>query len=564
MAQTLQKHRKDWQLVNKYAFVMDDSCGQMQATKNELLDIMQNCTQTGFIQNIVLDGVDECSDSIELLGDLSRISIDTHVNIMLFARPNVKAPHNFPKNRLVIGRSNCPDIELFLTRKVHDLVEQGYLPSYVDTATLLAPLITGADGMFLWATLMIKYLTSPGLTVTKRVKEIQNIKVPERLDRMYIRVFELLSQGTLPDQAVGQLIFMWTGFSCRQLTETELKDLLRVRNFDDYDNDVDFTDFEHTVVSTCGSLITKVRLYPNESNNVVMGYRLMHLSVLDFIEDRLSKGSAWFLLSESDSHLTMAQSLLRCISFPAKEIEILRRQEDPLPGGSRSLVSERYLRDRYPSTEYALLYLGDHLQRHRKSTFETSKNRITPGLPGQQPEPCFRDILQPLPQNAARPSSSSTGIEIYAPFLSHLSQLLSNESSRKSYIESFCILNAISMTDFKCLEDWLSWAASEFLIGSNDEDIGNAIEVAREIIPYLRLLQEEWGSKLRERPFLIWDEVTAFTPCRHLGKPHHAKVSSLLSEGLTGDLTSSRYLCKVSEVSADHEHIGVLSVWPSM
>ncbi|KAF2183589.1 hypothetical protein K469DRAFT_784815 [Zopfia rhizophila CBS 207.26] len=562
LAQTLQKYRKDWELVNKYAFVMDDSSGQTQATKNELLDILKNCAQTGFIQNIVLDGIDECSNSVEFLLDLTMTVMDTSVKIILFARPHVKAPPSFPTNRLVIGRSTCPDIEVFLTRKVRGLVEHGYLPSNVDMTTLLAPLITGADGMFLWAELMVKYLTSPGLPVSTRVKEIQNIKVPERLDRMYIRVFNLLNQGSLPDQAFGRWIFMWTTFSHRQLTETELKDLLRVRHFEDHDNGTDFTDFDNTVVSTCASLITKVQLHQSRSKCIVMGYRFIHLSVLRFIENRLRKDCAWFLLSESDSHLTMARSLLQYASFPGKEIEVFRRQEKPLEDGSRKLVSDRDLGDRYPLSEYALLYWGEHLQKHRKSTLAAFNGCKSSGMLDLQSEPSFQGVLQSWSRNTTR-SSCSTPMKVYADIFSILSQLVSNESSIKAYIEISYIFDTPMPIGFQGLEDWFRWAAPGSSPRLKGENVSIVFEAACNMISDLRLVHEEWCSKLRERPFLIWEEVTAFTTCRLLGKNHSAKVSSMFSENLSGGSISSRYLCKVSEVSGDRKHVGVLSIWPS-
>lgn len=527
----------------------------MQATQNELLDILRNCAQTGFIQNIVLDGIDECNDSTELLSDLCKALKSTAVKIILFSRPHVKEPPGVSlNNRLAIGRSTSPDIEIFLRRKLQDLVQQNQLPSNVDINSLLDPLVTGADGMFLWARLMMIYLNSE-LSPSQRLREINNVKLPEGLDKMYDRVFGLLSQGSGPNQAIGKWVFMWITFSCRQLTANELIATLKVRSMDNHDNYVDFPDFDRTVMSTCASLVEKSKMHNTKSESVVECYRFIHLSVSEFLGSRLRKEAQWFLLSESDSHLTIARSLLQYLSLHGP----IRSRNT----ASRELPSASEFEELYPFCEYAVSYWSGHLQRHRNSTFESSRDRIPAARNIRCSNVPLRVILQASQKERPRVSSAASE-RIFFEFASTLSLFISRKSSIMAYIEISYHIDAVERANFDELQDWFAWAmpAVPALPGGQGGSYA-VFQDACEFVSYLKLLDKEWGSKLRKRPGLIWDEVTAFTPCRLLHQTKSTKVYSLISDAPRGQRTSSRYLCKVSEVSNDQKHVGVLSIWPS-
>jgi hypothetical protein len=60
--------------------------------------------------------------------------------------------------------ANNLDIKLYLVHQLEALIDTGKLSSTANIDKLADILVHGADGMFLWAKLMINYLNSLGFT----------------------------------------------------------------------------------------------------------------------------------------------------------------------------------------------------------------------------------------------------------------------------------------------------------------------------------------------------------------------------------------------------------------
>src|SRR6267378_623525 len=103
--------------------------------------------------------------------DKFKILEGSTIKLLLFSRPDVKHLSKITAKiqRLAIDRSSSQDIRTFCSKKLEDLIEEDVLPSDTNTSGLTSHLVTGADGMFLWTTLMFKYLESDSFTPTQRV-----------------------------------------------------------------------------------------------------------------------------------------------------------------------------------------------------------------------------------------------------------------------------------------------------------------------------------------------------------------------------------------------------------
>jgi hypothetical protein len=88
---------------------------------------------------------------------------------------------------LTINRSsNDADLRLYFNTHMERLQEFGTIPEHACREKLVKSLLTGADGMFQWAKLMIIHLESDALVSWQKLEIIENLKTPENLDDMYI------------------------------------------------------------------------------------------------------------------------------------------------------------------------------------------------------------------------------------------------------------------------------------------------------------------------------------------------------------------------------------------
>jgi hypothetical protein len=227
LAQILAFSGPDKDILDKFAFIRNElRSGQTTATDTELLGLLQICTEGINDCFVILDGIDECSDHDTLIDSIYGIAKRSSVKAILFSRPNI--PYKCLKaevaEELNIGRAASNDIRLFLSRRLLTLSEDGFLPLIEDPSKLLDHLVTGADGMFLWARLMMEYLRSRALTPSQRLKIIMDVTLPERLEAMYDRIMNLIGQGLQPDRDLARWIIWWLIFSRRPLTSRELQE----------------------------------------------------------------------------------------------------------------------------------------------------------------------------------------------------------------------------------------------------------------------------------------------------------------------------------------------------
>ncbi|PMD42872.1 hypothetical protein L207DRAFT_581518 [Hyaloscypha variabilis F] len=172
LAQILQRHKRDHELVDKFSFIMNnDSEGQLTASPHQIHDLLQICLQCLGNCVLIFDGVDECYDQLDLTADLICYSTMSDVKLLIFSRPTASAlAAAIPtQQQLNIARSTSHDITLYLTRSLQILQNQRLLPEESKVGQLAEQLTTAADGMFLWGHLMIKYLNTRSFQAWQRL-----------------------------------------------------------------------------------------------------------------------------------------------------------------------------------------------------------------------------------------------------------------------------------------------------------------------------------------------------------------------------------------------------------
>lgn len=188
LAQFLQQNRHDTDVLDRFLFAQYElslASGQRVATGNDLQGLLRILAARNGPLYMVIDGLDETSDSKKALELLEDLVIGTRVKLVCLSRTNIidllcRVPES---NRIAVRReSTSSDIRLVLTRQLNEMHKERKLPADSDISDLVESLVLGADGMFLWAALMVGFLNSPALTPKRRVKTIQGVRFPEGLD----------------------------------------------------------------------------------------------------------------------------------------------------------------------------------------------------------------------------------------------------------------------------------------------------------------------------------------------------------------------------------------------
>jgi hypothetical protein len=113
----------------------------------------------------------------------------------MFSRPNVAALRDsiLENDNIRIWRTlSKGDIQFYFTTRLEPFFRRGKMPSSSDRATIIEYPVRVCNGMFMWARLTIKYLSSLAPTPSERLDTIWKIQLPEGLDVMYEQIFSLL------------------------------------------------------------------------------------------------------------------------------------------------------------------------------------------------------------------------------------------------------------------------------------------------------------------------------------------------------------------------------------
>ena len=288
LSQILSTHRTDSHIVEKFAFAKDEnSVGQLSASPVELMSLLQCCLSGMQRVYLILDGVDECDDIVGLTQLLIWMGANTSVKILLFSRPNVgKLQRMIPKaQRTTVDRCRTgADIERFLQNQLQAFVKEELLAATAEFSDLVKRLVIGADGMFLWARLMINHLESPALTPRARLRVVLDVILPEGLENMYDRILRLICRGNRAEQDLAGRVFLWLAYALRPLEIQGLHAVLMDEDDVSHENNVmsaamtcSLKALKETIVTVCGGLVELVTQEPTSPTSD--SFQFIHLSV---------------------------------------------------------------------------------------------------------------------------------------------------------------------------------------------------------------------------------------------------------------------------------------------
>lgn len=171
--QLIHSHRHDRSTLDTISLLMRKTPSDARASSDDVLTLL------GLLLHqhptfLVIDGLDECSDVQLFLTSLPEVCRKSDTRTMLFSRPDIEIPREYQRwasDSPYIFRlgedSNTEDIKSYLGEKLSRMADQGFFGINMDRS-IIGHVSGRANSMFLWASLLLKYLQSPGLTPDER------------------------------------------------------------------------------------------------------------------------------------------------------------------------------------------------------------------------------------------------------------------------------------------------------------------------------------------------------------------------------------------------------------
>ncbi|KAI1376305.1 hypothetical protein F4677DRAFT_419535 [Hypoxylon crocopeplum] len=282
-----------------------ESSGQVHASGDEIMQTLMLALSKMTSVTLVFDGVDECSDHPSFLKNLHRLCSETHTKALLLSRPNIPLPPSFKNTTQIVLEhwQNIQDITMFLEPEIQTLVDDHLLPSTCDRNEIVRLLACRAQGMFLWAHLMVKYLGCQALSPRERLDAIFTTQVVEGLEGLYSRILRILNQTYSKQRATVHNIFKLLVATTRPLTLPELHQAVAVRPGQVTRPDDLIIDFKKVLPIICGALV-------EYDNREVVSF--VHSSFREFITETMDTSPGPFAVVTRDAHLTTA---VTCLSY---------------------------------------------------------------------------------------------------------------------------------------------------------------------------------------------------------------------------------------------------------
>jgi len=487
------------------------------ASEHELLDLLRITIPRLSDVYFVFDSIDECSDNEKFLRELANITALSNLKTILFSRPNVvylrrsiRDEHNIRMSREILDK----DIAVFLDSELQTLQDSALLPLDFELDVGRDILLQRADGMFLWARLMMCYLNSVGLTRQNRIDEISN-STPERLEDMYRKIFDHIKSMDSASRQLASRVFMWVGYGKSPLTSEQIKEVAwglqpKVVAPDQLD------DIDHAIIVSCCGLIEK---------RVDSNLRFIHLTARDFILSpslHLDNGAS-FLLLDNEAASEMAQ---KCIKYLLSSIPTR-----PLSGDILESSSPAELRHRHPFLQYATRHWTEH---------------ATDALP-----------------NSMSPSKPSLSYDKLEKLGDALEGILTSNLNLMVWIEAvYTYGNPLLLLGVSDLAEMLENSLN-LQHRSIPASVQRSSKEMRDLAVDLKKLRDDWEATLLTRPHEIWNDVTVFTPSRFFVSSSAATITYFTSKDSEKTDFSEEPLFSTSSNSSDAQLIAKLGIWPS-
>lgn len=337
-----------WQMASGHAAVLQNITKVCR--KNEQLDkadyrmiwrklFLETILKQKFDQKQywVVDAVDECKSSTELIPLLLKIVEVSSIRIFLTSRNQFESHRQLALHRSpviseeILNDDTISDIALYLEANMDQI------PSADEAGRhrIVREILRKSEGCFLWVNLILQELRH--VHTSAEVRQVLD-EVPSDMNDLYARILDSMSRITY-GKSLTKAILTWTVCSARPLKTFELYHALQIDIKDTIDS------VERSITSNCGELV-----YVDAQSRV----QIIHQTARDFL---LKKHLASeFAIDEREGHKRLT---LVCLQY-------LMSNEMKGPG-NRKLSSKRTAKERSPFQSYACESFYEHIS-HVSST----------------------------------------------------------------------------------------------------------------------------------------------------------------------------------------------------
>ncbi|KAH6970626.1 hypothetical protein BKA56DRAFT_596676 [Ilyonectria sp. MPI-CAGE-AT-0026] len=518
----------DKDVLNAFSFAKNGS-GNTYALVAELVGLFQMVAYRLPRLILLLDGLDESNDPKEVAASVASVLRGTEAKAILFSRPNVEvlqAHTRLSLRHIDVARAKVDsDVHRILQTNL-DQFMPGELPAYCPMSWIVSHLVDCANGMMLWARLMIDYLRQLE-DADARFEAITTVTRHEDLVKMYIRILQLISKKLQVERNMAKRVFLYLAYSNRHLDASELREATLywrkpsmspgVRG--DISPTVSESEWFHSAVLVrCASLVERRGL----------GYGFVHQSALEFFWTGLDSNNpecqdpdiAQFLVRPAEGHIQIAADCLTYLTT--------RLPSAPLSGDMKVTIERQRIQDCLPFAAYTAVSWPSHLKSGMEAVARTSRSN--------QPH-----LLKPL-------------LEI----LETLSMFASNKLAIMTWIElQYTVSDDIQHLDG--IEDWCT--AFDSTVRNPPRELKDIPTTMRCLYTDLKALDSKWGRTLRGKPNSIWLDITAYFDSPFLQKTNAVTVYSMEPASPEDGRLSSDPLTLMSRESGDKSFNAVLSIW---
>jgi ABC-type dipeptide/oligopeptide/nickel transport system ATPase component len=538
--QVLQHNRRNSKIVDAFSFAMRTGHRvARQATLYELADLLMICLNILRDPYLVIDGLDECADEF-LIRHLLEIAEQCQSRLLLLSRPNVyKLVSKVSKDCQIEVDQSCTDgdIRLYLTRQIRSLIDEGTVASTGNPLELVENLVNGANGMFLWAKLMVSYLRLPIFNPQLRLQTIRDVVIPEGLEKMYNRILDLIDGFGHTQRSIARRAFTWLLYSVEPLTSQQLQEVIIGHEKLGPQELMRHEDWQMTLMMACGGM---VEVYWAE-NQLKKGdepyFRLIHLSAHEYLRKfrQVSHTGSFHDSIPTTQSVISAELVLSCLGelenhAPAKPSSAVIGLYGESSTGRTAMLSS--------FTSYSYSHWVDHLA------------GIFTG----------EDI------KTLRHDHSET----YSKLATSLSSFLQNPVLISAWLEAVYTIYSIKHDAHAIPSYWVAILAEigKYADVVTEKEIilsqlRKSLKLIKDLSSELEALESAWGAKLLSTPAIVWDESTAFLNCHFMLESTTAKVMTLDSNKAQLRKSSLKALAQISTTTLDGRYTAVLTVWPS-
>ncbi|OAG03138.1 uncharacterized protein CC84DRAFT_960161 [Paraphaeosphaeria sporulosa] len=510
LAQILHRSRNADNILDIFVFArvsMSMLSGQQIATSKELYELIRLLASDIGNLTLVLDGIDEAVQPEMMCPHLKELVTASPIKLIMFSRPNINSLHKLvdQTNRIAVNReAMSPDIRMFLEHQLQDFVENEQLPDSANIEELAEALLHGADGMFLWAKLMINYLSSFTLSPQQRLATINSVHFPEGLNAMYDRILSLITTADTLHKDLARRILLWLNNVADDslLTSKFLHDAISGDNDEEVPED-----FASTVVSVCGGLV-------EYSPQTV--FQLTHITVKEYLRALPQSNLKTDLIPNKPA--AHAELTARCLQ------RVCAHAPTRPPTRDSGALSRLRLLEGTSFSAYAIKHWSLHLM------------HLSIGY-----------IQQPDHESTFKMSDA-------------ICSFLSNPLARAAWIEGIYSQGANMKLCTSQLRDWICLPHSLRL----QETANRLVEFSED----LDAIDGDWHWKLLQNPEMIWTDVLVFPTSRFaaelakvLGAAQATTVKPLAPTHDNGEVIQC--LSNISSLTSDGAMIATLNIYPS-